>query len=150
MNLGSRITKSPKVYFTDIGLVNFLIGSKGKDLLFRGPQAGALFENFIIQETLKHYLNRGTPPPIFYYRSNNGLEVDLVIEGSQGVLTPCEIKLTKTPHHGMANTIERFHHLNKNNKVVIKEGLVISLAEMPFLLSKSIKACGLNEFLASL
>lgn len=108
INLGSRILKSPKVYFTDIGLVNYLIGNKSSTALTRGLQAGAIFENFVVQELLKHYYNLGLTPPIYYYRTNNGLDVDIIIEERTGVLRPCEVKLYKTPNSGMLNSIKGF------------------------------------------
>ena len=149
INLGSRIVKSPKIYFTDIGLVNYLIGNHERNALFRGPQAGALFENFVIQEVLKHYFNRGKIPPLFYYRTNNGLEVDLIIEEKQSVIRPCEIKLSRSPNSGMAQSIQRLGNLNKN-KVSILGGSVISLTADPFPLTRHIKTMGLKEFLKQL
>jgi uncharacterized protein len=147
-NLGSRIVKSPKVYFTDIGLVNYLIGNKSKTALIRGMQAGAIFENFIVQELLKHYYNIGLNPPLYYYRTNNGLEVDIIIEEKAGVVRPCEIKLTKTPNSSMAHSIERFRNLSKGKKLSILDGCVISLADKSFPLTKTARAYNLKEFLS--
>ncbi|MFZ2386015.1 MAG: ATP-binding protein [Candidatus Omnitrophota bacterium] len=148
VNLGSRIVKSPKVYFTDIGLVNYLIGNRSKTALTRGAQAGATFENFVIQEILKHYFNLGLNPPLFYYRTNNGLEIDIIIEEKSGVIRPCEIKLTKTPNCNMVNSIERFRHLNKSRKLSILDGCVISFADKSFALTKTVRAYNLKEFLS--
>ncbi|MBU1810612.1 MAG: DUF4143 domain-containing protein, partial [Candidatus Omnitrophica bacterium] len=148
INLGSRIVKSPKVYFTDIGLVNYLVGNKSKAALTRGAQAGAIFENFVIQELLKHYFNLGVAPPIYYYRTNNGLEVDIIIEEKAGVIRPCEIKLTKTPNPNMVNSIERLRNLNKNKKLSILDGCIISLVDKSFPLTKTARAYNLKEFLS--
>lgn len=148
INLGSRIVKSPKVYFTDIGLINYLIGNKSKAALTRGAQAGAIFENFVIQELLKHYFNLGVAPPIYYYRTNNGLEVDIIIEEKAGVIRPCEIKLTKTPNPNMVNSIERLRNLNKNKNLSILNGCVISLVDKSFPLIKTARAYNLKEFLS--
>lgn len=147
-NLGSRIIKSPKVYFTDAGLVNYLIGNKSKTALVRGAQAGAIFENFVVQELLKHYHNLGLTPPLYYYRTNNGLEIDIIIEEKAGVIRPCEIKLTKTPNSGMVNSIERFRSLNKSKKLSILDGCVISLVNRSFPLTKTARAYNLKEFLS--
>lgn len=147
VNLGSRVIKSPKIYFTDIGLVNYLVGNKSESALRRGPLAGMLFENYVIQEILKYYSNRGEIPPLFYYRTNNGLEIDLIIEERFGVIRPCEIKLSRTPHPGMIRSIERLRRLNKKQKVSIREGAVISLVDKPFPLSRTDKAYNLEGFL---
>ena len=148
VNLGSRIVKSPKVYFTDIGLVNYLTGNKSKIALTRGVQAGAIFENFVVQELLKHYYNLGLTPPLYYYRTNNGLEVDIIIEEKAGVIRPCEIKLTKTPNSGMVNSIERLRGLSKGKKISVRDGCVISLVDKSFPLTKTSRAYNLKEFLS--
>ena len=80
-NLGKRITKAPKVYFLDAGLVCYLTGLRDEAHLLQGPLAGPLFENFCVQETLKVFAARGEIPRLFYLRTKAGLEVDLLIEG---------------------------------------------------------------------
>lgn len=149
VNLGSRIIKSPKLYFCDTGFLNYLLGNRETDALTRGPQAGAIFENFVVQEVLKRYLNRGKAPPIFYYRTNNGLEVDLIVEEKAGVLRPCEIKRTKNPHPALLQPIERLRSLNKK-KVVIRPGALITLLEGKTLLTRDAAAYGLKDFLKTL
>lgn len=147
-NLGSRIVKSPKVYFTDVGLVNYLIGNKSKETLTRGAQAGAIFENFVVQELLKHYYNRGEAAPIYYYRTNNGLEIDIIIEEKAGVIRPCEVKLSRTPDPSMANSIERLHGFNKGKNLTILDGRVISPVDRPFPLTRNAKVCNIEELLS--
>lgn len=149
-NLGSRIIKSPKVYFTDIGLVNYLIGNKSKSALTRGAQAGAIFENFVIQELLKHYFNRGLTPPLYYYRTNNALEIDIIIEEKPGIIRPCEVKLTKTPNSNMINSIERLRNLNKSKRMSILDSCIISLVDKSFPLTKTARAYNLEEFLSAI
>lgn len=150
INLGSRIVKAPKVYFTDTGLVSYMTGNRDKNILMRGPQAGALFENFVVQELLKFYINQGRRPPLYYYRTNNGLEVDLIIEEKQGLIRPCEIKLAKTPHSGMAQSMERLRTLNKRNKITIRDGAVVSLVSESFILTKNTRAYNLSDYLGQL
>lgn len=87
VNLGSRIVKSPRVYFSDLGLVSYITGVTNKTALIRGPQAGALFENFVIQEIMKYFINNGKRPSLYFYRTNNGLEIDLIIEKEKGHIT---------------------------------------------------------------
>jgi predicted AAA+ superfamily ATPase len=87
-------------------------------------------------------------PPLYYYRTNNGLEIDIIIEEKAGVIRPCEIKLTKTPNSGMVNSIERLRNLSKSKKLSILDGCVISLADQSFPLAKNSRAYNLKEFLA--
>ena len=151
INLGSRIIKSPKLYFTDIGLVSYITGNRSDTALYRGPQSGALFENFVLQEILKKYANRGRVPGLFYYRNNSGLEVDLIIESKTGCIKPCEIKLSKTPHKGMTRAITRLRMLGKKKgNVKFESGSVISLVDKPYPLTKNDKACSPEDFLRAL
>jgi predicted AAA+ superfamily ATPase len=131
-------------------LVNYLIGNRSRAALIRGAQAGAIFENYVIQELLKHYFNLGIRPPIYYYRTNNGLEIDVMIEERAGGVRPCEIKLTKTPDPGIISSIERLRNLNKKRKVSVLDGCVISLIDKSFPLTKNARAYSLNEFLSSI
>jgi predicted AAA+ superfamily ATPase len=94
-NFGKRIIKSPKLYFYDTGLVNFLIGIKNSEFLLRGPMAGALFENAIISEFYKLKYARGVKPEIYFWRSQSGIEIDLIIP-ENGKYIPYEIKLASS------------------------------------------------------
>jgi len=143
-NLGKRITKAPKVYFLDSGLVCYLTGLKDEEHLLKGPMAGALFENYCIQETVKCFFNQGLSPNIFYLRTHNGLEIDLLIE-KEGLLYPFEIKLTKTLSLTMARAIERFKRIF--SKLNIGEGRIISLSEEEMRLSRDVFAQSMNEYL---
>ena len=94
-NFGKRIIKSPKIYFYDNGLVNYLVGIRDINLLLRGPMAGALFETAVISEIMKIRLALGIKPSLFFWRSQSGMEVDL-IEQEEAGLVPYEIKLAST------------------------------------------------------
>lgn len=79
-NLNKRITKSPKLYFYDTGLVSYLTGIENADLYEKGPMAGALFENYVIAEIVKKEIHSNTHSDFFYYRTSSGLEVDLIVD----------------------------------------------------------------------
>lgn len=146
-NLGKRITKSPKIYFLDMGLVCYLTGFRTDEHIFDGPLAGALFENFVIQETVKYFFNRGIRPRLFYLRTHNNAEVDLIIE-SNLVLHPCEIKLTKTPNLGMARPIERFKKIF--SKLKIADGKIITLNDRDMPLTKQVSIINVDSYLEHL
>lgn len=126
-NLGKRITKSPKVYFTDCGLVCYLTRLHDLDHLLQGPLAGPLFENFCIQEALKAVLNKGDNPSFYYLRTQAGLEVDLLVEGTLGNLVPFEFKLARTPHKEMAAGLRRF--VEEFGELSLEPGYVVSLSD---------------------
>ncbi len=143
-NLGKRITKAPKSYFLDIGLACNLAGVRDEAHLFNGPMAGHLFENFCLQETVKHFLSRGVQPPLYYLRTSNGLEVDLLIEPVAGTLVPVEIKLTKTPAPQLARTLTAFRESFAGLDPA--PGLLLSLARETRHLSREVSLVTLDDY----
>jgi len=146
-NVGKRITKSPKIYFLDCGLVCYLLGINNKEFLIQGPLAGALFENFCIQETIKVILNHNKQARLYYLRSHNEFEIDLIIE-KNGEIYPVEFKLTKTPKIEMGNAIKRFKQSFTN--LPIMAGRIVSLCEESIPLSADISIESFNDYLDSL
>lgn len=82
-NLGKRIVKSPKLYFYDTGLVSYLTGISNAALFENGPMLGSLFENYIVSEILKRELHNKTHAELYFYRTSNGEEIDLIIDRKQ-------------------------------------------------------------------
>lgn len=101
-NIGKRIVKSPKLYFNDPALCSYLLGLNDANSLRNSPSFGNLFETMIVGDFLKRFLNFGQKPSLYYLRSRDGLEVDLVIELA-GKLHLFEIKstMTITPKHAL-------------------------------------------------
>lgn len=95
-NFNKRVTKTPKLYFYDTGIVCSLLGITSSKDLHKSPFRGHLFECFIIADFFKQCFNRGTNPPLYFWRDRNGrIEIDcLVDQGSQ--LIPIEIKSGQT------------------------------------------------------
>jgi hypothetical protein len=109
-NFGKRIIKAPKFYFTDPALVSFLTRQPSPESLLRGNMGGAFFEGLIVSEVWKAFLHSGQRPSIFYWRSQGGLEVDLIIQ-AKGKLWPVEVKLTSTPTVKQTESLDRFSTL---------------------------------------
>lgn len=95
-NFGKRLIKTPKLYFLDPALVTTLTRQPDGAAALAGPMGGALFEGWVVTEAIKAFAARGRKPDLFYWRSQDGLEVDLLILAG-GRLHPVEIKLTATP-----------------------------------------------------
>jgi len=93
-NLRTRMVKSPKVYFTDTGLVCYLNGISGIDMLLKSHLAGFLFENFCIMETVKWFKNNGINRELSFFRTAKGVEIDLLISDAEGLI-PVEIKSSR-------------------------------------------------------
>ncbi|MDE5749607.1 MAG: ATP-binding protein [Duncaniella sp.] len=94
-NLSKQLTKMPKVYFYDTGLLCFLLGIEDVAQLDKHPFKGAIFENLAICELMKRELNAGKDPHINFYREKSGLEVDAVVS-SASQLHLYEIKASST------------------------------------------------------
>ena len=84
-NIGKRLIKSPKLFFYDVGLASYLMGIEDSRQVATHPLRGALFENLVISETLKHRFNRGRDPNLSFYRDSSGLECDLFYEMGDGI-----------------------------------------------------------------
>ena len=109
-NLRKRLVRSPKVYFTDVGLASFLLGIHTGEQAARDPARGALYENFVVTEIMKGALNRGLRPVMSFYRDHDGLEIDVLIREG-GRLVPVEIKSASTFHPGVIAPAEKFRSL---------------------------------------
>lgn len=106
-NLGKRLVKSPKLYVTDPGLVTYLTGLHTAEAALQGPSAGALIETAVVSEWVKLFHQRGEHPPLSFYRSSGGDEVDLVIE-YDGRTYGIEVKATASPKPEHASSLARW------------------------------------------
>ncbi len=91
-NLRNELKKNRKIYFLDTGIRNALINNFNP--LSLRADAGVLFENFIIAERLKHTSNRGERKNMYFWRTHQKKEIDL-IEESGGTLEGFEVKLNR-------------------------------------------------------
>ena len=108
-NFGKRAIKSPKYYFTEVGLLAFLLGIRRPNEITRDPLVGAMFENLVVIECLKFLANQGEMPQMYFFRDSNGNEVDLLIQrGTE--LRAFEIKSASTYHPSM---LEGLHKIKK-------------------------------------
>lgn len=106
-NYGKRVVKSPKFYFFDSALVSLLTRQPDAAAALAGSMGGALLEGWVVTETAKAFMALGRKPDVYYWRSHDGLEVDLLIV-IDGKLQPVEIKLTATPTAGHVDPLSRF------------------------------------------
>ena len=109
-NFGKRIIKSPKIYFTDVGLASYLLGIESPALATRDPLIGNLFENMVVIEALKARLNAGKEPELYFYRDNKGNEVDLLFRQNRQLI-PIEIKSAMTFNPEFAKGIAQFQKI---------------------------------------
>lgn len=108
-NIGKRLVKTPKVYFSDVGTLCYLVGLRDPDHAASGPMGGAIIETAVLTEIVRRLTHRGIEPEIYFWRTSSGSEVDLVLN-HQGKLIPLEAKLSATPKPAMASGIRAFRH----------------------------------------
>jgi hypothetical protein len=106
-NLGKRLLKSPKLYFCDPGMVCHLLGIENERDLRRSPFLGSIFEGFVASEAIKAQLNSGGRRELYYFRDQQGLEVDFVMPARGGGLHLIEAKASRTVLPRMADPMRK-------------------------------------------
>jgi uncharacterized protein len=106
-NFGKRLIKSPKLYFVDSGLACHLLGIESEKDLDRSPFLGPLFEGFAASEILKQQIASGRPRALYYFRDQQGLEVDFIVPAGDRRLVFIETKASRTVVPAMAQPMER-------------------------------------------
>jgi predicted AAA+ superfamily ATPase len=142
-NYGKRLVKTPKLYFIDPTIVCALTRQPDGKSTLSGAMGGAIFEGLIVSEALKVFSIKGKRPDIFFWRSHDGLEVDLILQiGTK--LYPVEIKLTATP------TLKHIDPLNKfkilAGKDAAETGLLVCRVEKDKLLPSNNMAIPWHSF----
>jgi predicted AAA+ superfamily ATPase len=127
-NVQKRVIKSPKIYFTDVGLAAFLLGIHTAEQASRDPLRGNLYENLVIADIMKSALNRGIRPELYFFRDSHGNEIDLLVR-EKGRLTPVEIKSAATFSTDFVKRIEWFQTLGLKR---VLPGAVLYNGERPF------------------
>ena len=94
-HFGKRLIKSPKLYFTDTGLLCYLLQIRSPEELFHRAERGAIFETFVISEFYKNLLHQGESPTLYFWRDASGHEIDLLIDVGRRCI-PVEAKSSQT------------------------------------------------------
>lgn len=122
-NLGKRLTKMPKIFFYDSGLLCYLLSIESEQQLKEHPLSGAIFENLAMSELMKKQYNNSQNPSLYFYRETSGLEVDALITKPEGIEL-YEIKsgqtLRPTFMENMKKVSKRLENIN--NQTVIYNG----------------------------
>jgi uncharacterized protein len=130
-NFGKRITKSPKLYFLDSGLACRLLHITNIQQVMGHPNWGALVETWCLSEILKTRLHNGLNDNLWYWRSHDGIEIDVIMENGTSLI-PIEIKASLTPDSSDAAPIRKLRELaNAAKTAIIMPGFIINGGNEP-------------------
>ena len=104
-NFGKRAIKSPKYYFTDVGLLCYLLGIENSSQITRDPLVGNIFENLAVIECLKSRFNQGKMPHLYFFRDSNHREIDIIYKDGRELIAN-EIKSSSTFSNSLIKNID--------------------------------------------
>jgi len=144
-NLNKRLVKTPKVYFTDTGMLCHLVGLRDASHAAAGPMAGTILETAVIGELLKAALHHGETARLHFWRTATGVEVDVLAqmwESGAERLVPLEVKTTATATARMARGIRG---LRADLGGVVAPGYVVYLGDRRLPLGDDVTSLPFSE-----
>ena len=139
-NTSKRIRKSPKLYFRDTGLLNYLNGLSDYQSLFSYPNVGAIWEGFVINQ-IKSVLTFDVD--YCYYRTQHGAEIDLIVTISNSKRIGVEMKFSSSP------TLTRGNYEAMEDLQLEKLYIIIPTDDR-FLLKEKVEVIGIQAFLENI
>ena len=118
-NIGKRLVRSPRIYLRDSGILHSLLNLETLENTLSHPVAGMSWEGFVIESILAVAPHWALP---FFYRTQRGAEIDLVLEFSPEERWAIEIKRSTSRPAPSA----RFHHscedIDAKRRLVVHPG----------------------------
>ena len=150
-NLGKRLVKTPKVYWGDSGLACYLLGITSEAERQRSPFLGQLFEGFVAAEILKSQVNLGGRKELYYFRDQQGLEVDFLLPRPNTGLWLIECKAGKTVRPAMATPLLALRRTieKRLTRLIVVYGKSRS-AQATSAVARGVEAIELERFVPSL
>lgn len=115
VNVGKRLVKSPKLYFRDTGMLHYLSNIDDYDSLVTNIIAGHSWEGYVIEQIISRLAGNVQP---YYYRTQNGAEIDLCLLKGNEIVAAFEIKLSNKPSTSKGNT-EAVQDLKSQHNFII-------------------------------
>ncbi|TAE59296.1 MAG: DUF4143 domain-containing protein, partial [Bacteroidetes bacterium] len=133
-NIGKRLVKSPRVYIRDTGILHSLLDLPNHDALLRHPVLGASWEGYVLQEVLALLPNGAD---VFFYRTADGSEADIVITRGGSPDTLIEVK------HSAAPSVSRGFHIARKD-LDTRQHLIVYPLERSYPLAEDIQVTGVR------
>jgi predicted AAA+ superfamily ATPase len=141
-NVRKRLVKSPKLYIRDTGILHRLAGLTQESSLETWAHRGASFEGLVVEELITAATNDLVTPEFYFYRTQAGAEVDLLVKAGQRIW-PIEIKLgIEVRHYDTAGLRRCMEDLS------IERGYIITRREDRAALGRGITALPLEQIAA--
>jgi hypothetical protein len=135
-NIKKRQVKAPKIYFNDSGLLHNLLGIQNQDDLTGHPKLGASWEGFAIEQIIRTM--RADKESCFYWRTQNGAELDLIIL-KNGKMLGFEFKYSAKP------SITKSLHIVLEDLVPDAVTIIVPGNE-EYSIHEKVRVCGLTKF----
>lgn len=136
-SLGKRLTKSPKLYFSDTGLAAFLMGFQSVESLWNSSYVSALWENYVVSQWLRWRDWSHASVSLWYWRDQQGNEVDLLLEFDQR-LTAIECKLAEKPSAEDVRGIEKLRDFY--GKSMVRNAFIACQTKQTYQITKDVQA----------
>jgi uncharacterized protein len=139
-NVGKRLVRKAKIYIRDSGLTHALLDIDTFEDLLGHPVAGSSWEGFVIENLIAAAGDRRTP---YFYRTEDGAEVDLLFERGGKPEVAIEIKRSSAP------SLSRGFHLARD-VLKVKESYVVHGGGGTWPEADGVTAIGLVELMRKL
>lgn len=117
-NFNKQLTKTPKLYFYDTGLACSLLQIQSEEQLYSHYLVGGLFENFVLNEMYKTYLNKGLKPSFYFWQNKDRKEIDIIIDKGKE-LFPFEVKVAQTKNTHFFENLKYWQKLNDTSSELL-------------------------------
>jgi predicted AAA+ superfamily ATPase len=121
-NLGKRLTKAPKIFLPDCGMLAHLLEISAQSLQQDPGLPGGLVETFVLSELMKHLAFSRQRLTLWHYRTQSDIEVDFVLENRLGKLTGIEVKSSAKVDGG---DFKGLRHLQETEPDSFQRGIVL-------------------------
>jgi predicted AAA+ superfamily ATPase len=137
INIKKRIVKSPKIYIRDTGILHQLLGISNYDMLEGNPMKGNSWEGYVIEQISLHVQNTYE---MYFYRTHQGAECDLVLTIANKPEIAVEIKYTSAPRisKGLRTSID---------DLGTRKNFIICLSKEEYPIAENIKVCNIDIFI---
>lgn len=145
-----RLIKAPKLYFNETGLLCHLMGFRSFDSLMAHSSWGAVWENFVVSEVRKRLMLTARPAPMWFWRTANGDEVDLLIETAPERFVAVECKTAEHPDTATARGLTKL--VEEYGPAALAKGLIACRTSTSFTVTRTppVRAVGVGELLETI